>query len=748
MIKDTCKKLFLVLFVVFTTNFSMAEILKKVEISGNTRISNETIKVYGEIEENKDYSSDEINSVIKRLYDTKFFSKISTNFSNGVLTIKVEENPVINSIIIEGEVAKKFKKEILKVLSLKEKGSFIESEISKDVELLKSYYKSIGYYTAEVDAMIKELDSETKRIDLIFSVNKGPRSQIEKIYFVGDKKVKDKRLRDIITSEEAKFWKFLTKNIYLSDERIDLDKRLLKNYYLGLGYYDVQILSSKAELKEKKNIELTYTIDAGKRYRIRKIATNIDPVFDKEIFEDLGEEFSKFAGEYYSPFKIQKILKKIDQIIDNNELQFVQHSVSETLNDNTIDIIFKVFEGEKVQIERVNIKGNNVTNDSVIRSELLVDEGDPYSDIKIQKSISNLRSRDIFKTVKHKISPGSSSDLKVIDLTVEEKPTGEIAAGAGVGTQGASFMFSLKENNYLGRGLRVDTSLTTSSEAIRGGIQVSNPNFNYSGNSVYGGLSSTKNDSSDAGYENTITQVNLGTRFEQYDDIYLSTNITAGFDNLTVDNTASDSLKKQAGDFTEFYFGYGIEQDKRDRSFVPTDGHWIKFSQRLPVFADQASVFNGFNFSKYHLFNEDLIGAFKFYCAGIHGIDDDVRLSKRLHVPSRRLRGFESKKVGPVDNGDYVGGNYVTAANFEAALPNLLPESTQTDISIFMDVANLWHADYDSAVGQSSKLRSSVGVATNMFTPIGPLNFVIAQSLSEAASDKTETFRFQIGTSF
>ena len=208
MIKDTCKKLFLVLFVVFTTNFSIAEILKKVEISGNTRISNETIKVYGEIEENKDYSSDEINSVIKRLYDTKFFSKISTNFSNGVLTIKVEENPVINSIIIEGEVAKKFKKEILKVLSLKEKGSFIESEVSKDVELLKSYYKSIGYYTAEVDAMIKELDSETKRIDLIFSVNKGPRSQIEKIYFVGDKKVKDKRLRDIITSEEAKFGNF------------------------------------------------------------------------------------------------------------------------------------------------------------------------------------------------------------------------------------------------------------------------------------------------------------------------------------------------------------------------------------------------------------------------------------------------------------------------------------------------------------------------------------------------------------
>ena len=207
-------------------------------------------------------------------------------------------------------------------------------------------------------------------------------------------------------------------------------------------------------------------------------------------------------------------------------------------------------------------------------------------------------------------------------------------------------------------------------------------------------------------------------------------------------------MKKQAGDFTEFYFGYGIEQDKRDRSFMPTDGHLVKFSQRLPVYADQASILNAFNLSKYHLFSEDLIGAFKIYGAAINGIDDDVRLSKRLHVPSRRLRGFEASKLGPVDKGDYVGGNYAVAANIEAALPNLLPESTQTDISVFVDAANLWHADYSSSVGQSSKIRSTVGVATNMFTPIGPLNFVLSQNLSKADSDQTESFRFQIGTSF
>ena len=748
------KKFFSILglfVIVFTFNELKADIIKKIEVSGNTRISAETIKVYGEIELNKDYSIDEINSIIKKLYDTKFFSNISTNLSNGILKINVVENPVINTIEIQGEVADKFKTAITKVLSLKEKGSYIESDVPLDVELIKNYYKSIGYYSAEVEAKIRSIEGDDKRVDLIFSVDKGLRSKIKNIYFTGDKKVKDKRLRDVITSDEAKFWKFLTKNIYLNEERIELDKRLLKNYYLGLGYYNVQILSSRAELKNQEDIELSFSIDAGKRYRIRKISTDIDPVFDQNIFEDLGSSFIKYAGEYYSPFKIQKILQGIDQIIDQNELQFVQHSVSETLSDseNVIDLVFKIFEGPKVQVERVNIKGNNVTNDSVIRSELLVDEGDPYSDVKVEKSIANLKARNIFGKVQHKVLTGSAKDLKIIEVEVEEKPTGEIAAGAGVGTTGTSFMFNIKENNYLGKGIEVDGSVNVSDTALRGGINVNNPNYNYSGNSLYGGINSTRNDNSDLGYENTFTKLHIGTRFEQYDDIYLSPNLSFAVDDLRVDSSASANLKKQAGDFSEFYFGYGIAQDRRDRSFMPTDGYLVQFKQNLPIYADQASIRNSLNYSKYHTFNEDVIGTFKFYSAAINGLSgEDVRLSKRLYIPSRRLRGFEANKIGPRDGDDYVGGNYAVATNFEAALPNILPENTNTDIVVFFDAANLWHADYDSGVGQSSQIRSSVGVASNVYTPIGPLNFVLAQSLSEAPSDTTETFRFQIGTSF
>jgi len=736
-------------FLVFASSSANAEILKKLEIIGNSRISNETIKVYGEIEINKDYSDDDLNTVIKRLYDTRFFSDISTNFLNGVLKINVKENPIIDSIIIEGEQAEKYAKAILKMLALKEKGSYIESDINQDLQIIKNFYKSLGYYTAEATANIQKSGDDKNIINLIYSIEKGIRNKISKIYFIGDKgKVRAKRLRDVVTSKEARFWKVLSRNIYLNPDRIELDKRLLKNYFLGLGYYNVEVLSSSVELKNESNVELTFSVNAGKRFRIKKLSTDIAPVFDKTIFKNLSFEFNKFAGEYYSPFKIQKMLSKIDQIIDNNKLQFVQHSVSETLDKDGIDVVFNVFEGRKIQIERINIIGNTVTNDSVIRSELLVDEGDPYSDIKVEQSISRLKAKNIFKTVEYRLNDGSSKDLKVMDIKVEEKPTGEIAAGAGVGTEGTSFSFSIKENNYLGKGLGLDASLNVTEHSVRGGLSMEEPNFRNSGNLVWGGLTNVKTERKDSGYENTLTKFDLGTKFEHLTNLYVSPNITLSFDELKVTDSASASMKKQAGNFTEMTFGYGIEKDNRDRPFMPTSGSLVSFHQGLPLYSDQASMYNSIYYTKYHLFTENVIGALKFYGANVIAIEDDVRLSKRLHIPSRRLRGFESHKVGPKDGADYVGGNYATALNFEAALPNLLPESTQTDIAVFMDMGNLWSVDYDSSINDSSGIRSSVGVSSNVYTPIGPLSFVFALPMTKESTDTTQTFKFQLGTSF
>ena len=267
------------LFLIYSVSF--AEIIKKIEVSGNKRISEETIKVYGEVSVNDDFSKFDFDKVLKNLYSTNFFENIELKFENGVLKILVKEYPVINSITISGEETKKVRESVLERLQLKERGSFIKSTLNEDIEIIKKLYSSIGHNFAVVDAKIEKFSQD--RVNLIFNVDKGDMTSITKIFFIGDKKVKDKRLRDIIVSEEDKFWKFLSRNTSLNYNNIELDKRLLTNYYKSIGYYDVQVVSSNAEINQNNETILTYNINAGKRYKVNKITTNVSDVFDKKI---------------------------------------------------------------------------------------------------------------------------------------------------------------------------------------------------------------------------------------------------------------------------------------------------------------------------------------------------------------------------------------------------------------------------------------------------------------------------------
>ena len=739
------KVLFIILFLISTQ--VNAEIVKKIDIEGNERISDETIKVYGDISLNKNLSQADTNLILKKLYETDFFETVNVTLSNGVLKVMLKEYDTIHTIEVQGEKRSSIRKELLERISLKEKGSFIKSKLKDDVQLIKELYASQGFNFLEVDTKIETFSSN--RLNLLIILNKGKKTNIKKIYFIGDKKVKDKRLRDIIVSEEDKFWKVLSRNTKLNYSNIELDKRLLTNYYKQMGYYDIQILSSSAEIDENNYTTLTYDINAGPRYRINKISSDIAPVLDKKLFLPLNSKFQDVAGKYYSPFLVKKLLEEVDILISNNDLQFVEHSVKEIINNDSIEIQINIFEGSKKLVERINIIGNNITDEAVIRGELLVDEGDPFNNLKLEQSIAKLRSRNIFGEINYKILDGSNQGQQIIDIEVQEKATGEISAGAGIGTSGGSFAFNVKENNFFGRGIKVDTYIDISGQSIEGAINVTEPNYNQSGNELFYFVSSSRNDADTSDYKNTISTAGIGTSFEQYRDIYLAPSVKYTFDDLEVGNTASKSLKKQEGTFNELAFDYSISQDKRNRVYMPTDGYLSSFSQTLPVYADAPYLKNSYRFAKYNSFSPDLIGSFKFNASNITGLqDEDVRISKRLFIPSRTLRGFEAGKVGPKDGENYVGGNYSIAMNFEATLPNLLPENTKTDIGVFYDVANLWGVDYDKSVGESSKWRSSVGLNTNWLSPIGPFSFIFSQNITKASTDVTESFNFRLGTTF
>ena len=741
------KRTLILLYFILFTNYLSAEIIKKIDITGNDRVSDETVKVYGDFSINQNIDNIKINEIIKNLYSTNFFEDIKVSVSNNTLFIKLIEYPIINEIIIVGETANKFKEQIKKQIKSKKNGPFVKSLISDDETTIKKLYSSLGFNFLEVKSKVEKFPN--KIVNVYFELDKGEKTKISKINFKGDKKIRDRRLRDIITSQEAKFWKVLTRNTNLNQSNIELDKRLLTNYYKSIGYYDVKVLSEIVEVKDNFLAEITFNINAGTRYRISKISTNVDQVLDKKLFLPLNNIYKKSIGEYYSPFTVKKLLDELDLIISNEDLQFIEHNVNEILKEDTIELIINVTEGQKVVVEKIDIFGNTVTNETVIRSGLLLDEGDPYSKVKIDKSISQIKSKGIFASVKETISDGSMPNSKKIKIVVEEKPTGEISAGAGIGTDGGSFAFNVRENNWLGRGVSLSATAEIRSDSVKGSLSVTDPDYNFTGRELTYYIQNENNDKPDSGYENDVLGGGISITYEKFKDIYLSPGISLTFDDLKTDSSASALLKKQSGTSTDLMFDYSVSTDKRDRRFMPTSGYYTSFSQEIPFYSDQPHIKNGFLTSHYKELNEDIIGALKFRAHAVNGVgDDDVKISQRLYLGTSQLRGFEVGKVGPKDGSDFVGGNYATSLNLEANFPNFFPEKSNAEIGLFLDAGNVWGVDYSDSIDDSNKIRSTFGINTSWISPAGPMSFIFSNNLSKASTDVTQSFNFRLGTTF
>ena len=742
------KKILLIISMFLFSNCLNAEIIKNIIIEGNERISDETIKVYGEVKLNDNIDEIRINEIIKNLYSTNFFEDIKVSLKNQTLFINLEEYPVINEIIISGEKAKKYREAMLERIESKKNGPFIKSLIIQDEKLIKRLYSSLGFNFLKVNSKFEEFDN--KRVNLYFEIEKGEKTNISKITFKGDKKIRDRRLRDVITSQEAKFWKFLSKNTKVNQTNINLDKRLLTNYYKSIGYYDVKVLSEIVELKDNFQAEITYNIDAGTRYRINKITTDIDPVLNKELFLPLKKIYNQVIGNYYSPFLVKTLLDDLDLIINNEDLQFIEHNVNEILEGDTIEIVINIFEGPKVLVESIEIFGNTVTEETVIRSELLLDEGDPFSKVKIDKSIAELKSRRIFGSVKEEISDGNLPNTKKIKISVEEMPTGEISAGAGIGTNGGSFGFNIKENNWLGKGIEISANADVSEQSIKGELAFTDKDYNFTGKELtYSVFNTITDKKKDSGYESKLMGAGIGIAYEKYRDIYFAPGFNLSIDDLTADESASSLLKKQAGSSTDLMFNYSVFTDKRDRSFMPTKGFLTSFSQSIPMYAEDSYLRNSFSTSHYTEFSEDIIGALKFSATSVNGLkDDDVRVSKRSFLSQRKLRGFKAGKVGPKDGDDYIGGNYTTALNLEANFPNFFPEKSNAEVGLFFDAGNVWGVDYSDSIDDSNEIRSSLGFNLSWISPAGPMTFVISNNVSKASTDQDESFNFRLGTTF
>ena len=746
--KNFYKNISLILFfLILIPKISYSEIVNKIEIIGNERISKETIKMFSKINIGDNINENDVNEILKRIYNSTFFEDVKVSIKENTLSIVVFENPLVENVEIKGPKAKKIVEELKKNLKVKARTSYNEILFLEDKKKIIEILKQKGYFFSNVDVVVEKLSDN--KVNLIYNVEIGDKAKIKKISFIGDKIFKDRKLRSIIVSEEYKFWKFISGKKYLNQNIISLDERLLKNFYLNKGFYNVKINSSFARLINDNEFELIYNIIPNERYSFNKISLKLPVGFNQENFDDLNNYFEKLKGERYSLFVIEKILDEIDKIILDEEYKTLNSEVDENVYGDKIDLTFAISEGEKYSIDRINIYGNNITQENVIRNQLLIDEGDEFNSILTAKSINNIKALNIFKSVNSEIIDNDDRS-KIVDITIEEKATGEIMAGAGVGTDGTSFSFAVKENNYLGRGIGLTSELTVSEETIKGQLKVKNPNFKNSDKSVNFNVQSLETDRlTDSGYKTNKTGFGFGTGFEYQDDVIIGIGQDSFYEKIDTNSSASARQKAQAGNYWDTFLNIDLDYDKRNQKYKTSDGFRSFYAVNLPVISENNSLTNTYIFSFFEELYQDNVTKLSFYAKSSTSLtNDDIKLSERIFLPGHRLRGFVSGAVGPKDGNDFIGGNYATSINIQTSIPQLLPNIQNMDVSMFLDAGNVWGVDYDSSLSDTNKIRSSIGVGVDWFTLVGPLSVSFSHPISKVDTDKTETFKFNLGTTF
>ena len=732
----------------FSFHKSHSITLENIIITGNQRISDTTIVSFLPIKIKDQITDKKINLITKDLYESNFFKNVTVKTENNIIFIDVIENPIIQRITYKGIKSDQLLNKIIEGASLIERSSFVENILKEDVEQISKNLKINGYYFSEIKTSIENL--EDNMVNLFFDIKVGDKAKIDKIIFLGNKIFKDKKLKSIVLSEEYKFWKLLSGRKFLNEELVEFDKRLLRNFFLNNGYYNVKISSTFAKSTIDGKFELIYNIDAGEKIFFGNLNLDLPINFDKENFSKVTKTLKGLEGLNYSLNSVEKITDAIDIIALNDQYETIDIEVIESIDNNQLNLKFKILEAPKTLVKKINILGNNVTRENVIRNQFEIDEGDFFNELLLKKSINNLKSLNFFKTVTSEILQDDLSEDKIININIKEKPTGEIGAAAGIGTTGNSVGFFIKENNYLGKGLGVSANLSLDTDSLKGSFLIENPNFNDTNKSVYSRFDAIETDKlKDFGYKTNKIGFGFGTDFEILEDLNLGLGNSNYYEKIETDSSASALQKKQTGNYWDSYLDINFTYDKRNQKFQTTDGFLSRYSLDLPIVSDTNTLSNVYEYSYFTELFENNRTTFSFYAKSSFSLsNDDIKLTERNFLPSKRLRGFESGKVGPKDGGDFIGGNYVSSFNINSTIPQILESNQNIDFIAFLDAANVWGVDYSSSLNDSSKIRSSIGVGVDWLTTIGPLNFSLALPISKIDSDVTETFRFNLGTTF
>ncbi|MDC3086626.1 outer membrane protein assembly factor BamA [Pelagibacteraceae bacterium] len=741
--------LLLLLIVGFNT-FATENIINSIQIEGTQRIDIETVESYSQTSIGDIYTEDLGNLILKRLFETNLFSNIQISYSDGTLNIILKENPTINFVKFVGN--SKIKDEDLLIeISLKERSVYSRSKVKKDIERMLTLYQRSGRLSSEINPKIETLDNN--RVNLIYEITESDIAKVSKIIILGNEVFSSSKIKSTMKTKEKRFLRFLSSSDNYDPDKLEYDKQLITQFYSNNGYPNFKIISSIAQLKpNSNNFEIIINVNEGKKFNFGKLS--IESKLKKMNTDAVADVLPIKNGELFDRSKIRKSIDELKEWAQAEGYTFIDIAtdLSDNQELNEIDVKLIINEGPRVYVDNINIAGNTRTVDRVIRREISLSEGDAYNKYSISYSKDSIRALNFFSKVEIEEVKTSFPDKINLEISVDEKNTGEASIGAGYSSAtDASLQLGLRENNFLGKGQKVKFESSLSDTRTTYDVSFTEPYFNNKQLSLTGNVYSNFTDPASVNYETEDLGFGLSTNFPLSADRFIEIRYSLFTSKVKADSNATAYENALAGTDTISSLGYSLSLDRRNSRYKPSKGFNLILNQDLAGLGGNSYYYkNSFELNSYKRLSENFIGALKLRAGNINGYNGKYSpLASNFKLGGKKLRGFKSGKVGPKLGNSYTGGQYYYLTSLETNI-DLNIDAFDITSTFFIDFGSVWGLDNPGygSIDDKHEARSSVGLNFNWDSAIGPINIIYAQILQSNKNDTTDNLYFDIGYNF
>jgi outer membrane protein insertion porin family len=738
---------------------SSAPVIETITVEGTQRIDPETVRTYMTVAPGDPLDAGAVNESLKRLFGTGFFANVEIieGTDRRSLTVRVKENPIISRVAFEGNL--RIKDEDLRPeVQTQPRAIYTRSKIQDDVQRILNVYRRSGRFAATVEP--KLIEQPQNRVDVVFEVNEGPLTHVERIVFIGNTKFSDSDLQGEIFTSETRFWRFWASDDIYDPDRLSVDQESLRRFYLSEGYADFRVVSAVAELTPAKDaFVLTFTVDEGERYKFGAIEVESRlPAIDAKTLLPL---LVATPDDWYNADLINEDIDALTDRIGEAGFAFVtvRPEARPDRTNRVIDLVYEIGEGPRVYVDRIEIIGNIRTEEKVIRREMRLSEGDPFNTSKLRRSRERIRNLGFFDTVDTETVPSSQGDRTNIIVRVTERSTGELSFGVGFSTaDGPIGDISLRERNLLGKGQDLRLGLRVSGRTQTIDLSFTEPYFLDRRLSAGFDIFRTDEDNTD---ESSFETESLGFRLrsgyaltehtrQNWSYGWTSTDLLPGAN-------SSEFVKEAAGKSSTSSIAHTISWDTRDNRFSPTRGFVLSMTNELAgLGGSERFLKNQFSAAGYYEVFPEVVFSAIGRLGTLNGLGEDTDITQRFFLGGERLRGFAVAGVGPRDlsTDDSIGGNYYYTGTLEAEFPLGLPNDLGIRGRVFTEAGSLFGLDntqpngVNVPLGDDASVRASVGVGVSWESPFGPIRVDLGFPVLQESYDKTQTLYFSFGTRF